>query len=508
MASTDVDTATNTSTEPKVPVEAAATTSTPEAAPSTEADVSMTAPAESGSELQRKAAKQIEFYFADSNLPYDKFMWTLHTANEEHWVPIATVASFKRMKPYQSHGVPWVATALREHSTELEVDEKGENCRRSTEVKDSKPEEQMDRSIYAKGFGEEYPTLQQELESFFSTFGEIRALRMRRSETKEFKGSVFVEFDSKDLATSFLAQDPKPKWKDADLLIMSKLDYCEMKIKEKGLTGKAADARRSLEYSGPKKGFNAFREMEQAKKKGAKGGPAKPEPEVWLEFMGKKVRVYHEDGGSVKEEEYETVKNATLKFDGCGGDCKWNEIKDPLRDRFIRAPYIKFQKGDDSGLVGFDRALEDEDIAFIKEKIPSLGGNTITWSVADDSTNREYQLERLLNAAQRVISMSNRKSGRGGRGGGRGARGGRGGGRGGGRSNGNGHSNKGDSDSRGPATAPSSVPGEQDASAGEKRKRGVEPDGGAVEGVRGAGIPAIQSSGGAAPAVKKTKTDE
>ena len=94
----------------------------------------------------------VEFYFSDSNLPYDKFMWTLHTANEEHWVPIATVASFKRMKPYQSHGVPWVAAALREYSTDLEVDEKGENCRRSAEVKDSKPEDQMDRSIYAVSY--------------------------------------------------------------------------------------------------------------------------------------------------------------------------------------------------------------------------------------------------------------------------------------------------------------------------------------------------------------------
>ncbi|KAF8262479.1 hypothetical protein EI94DRAFT_1808715 [Lactarius quietus] len=30
---------------------------------------------------------QVKFYFADANLPYDKFMWTFHAANEEHWCP-------------------------------------------------------------------------------------------------------------------------------------------------------------------------------------------------------------------------------------------------------------------------------------------------------------------------------------------------------------------------------------------------------------------------------------
>jgi lupus La protein len=91
--------------------------------------------------------KTVEFYFADSNLPYDRFMWTLHSANAEHWVPIATVASFKRMRQFQSKGVPWLADVLRRSESLLEVDETGVKVRRREEVRE--PKDQFERSVYA-----------------------------------------------------------------------------------------------------------------------------------------------------------------------------------------------------------------------------------------------------------------------------------------------------------------------------------------------------------------------
>ena len=75
-----------------------------------------------------------------------RFMWTLHTANAEHWVPISTVASFKRMREFQGEGNDWLVDALRA-STELEVDEAGANVRRRTEVQP--PKGQFERSVYA-----------------------------------------------------------------------------------------------------------------------------------------------------------------------------------------------------------------------------------------------------------------------------------------------------------------------------------------------------------------------
>lgn len=135
-------------------------------------------------------------------------MWTLHTANPEHWVPLATVSSFKRMRDWQKNGTVWLANALRE-SEDLEVSEDGNQIRRRTEVKP--PKDQFERSIYAvsecslqasecqddtplqKGFGtDETKGTQKELEDFFKKYGRTNAVRMRRTEDKKFKASTIV----------------------------------------------------------------------------------------------------------------------------------------------------------------------------------------------------------------------------------------------------------------------------------------------------------------------------
>lgn len=89
----------------------------------------------------------------------------------------------------------------------------------------------MPRSVYAKGFGEETPSTQFDIEAFFSEFGTTNAVRLRRSDDKTFKGSVFVEFDSEDTAKQFLEKtDPKPAFKGKELQTMSKKEYCEKKV--------------------------------------------------------------------------------------------------------------------------------------------------------------------------------------------------------------------------------------------------------------------------------------
>jgi lupus La protein len=113
--------------------------------------------------------------------------------------------------------------------------------RRKTEV--LPPKGQFERSVYAKGFGEdeEGGKLQKRLEDFFERFGKVNAVRMRRTEGKKFKvrdwfdrfvrritddfqrqGSVFVEFEDFDSVDTFLKADPPPEWNGEKLLIMSK----------------------------------------------------------------------------------------------------------------------------------------------------------------------------------------------------------------------------------------------------------------------------------------------
>jgi len=112
-----------------------------------------------------------------------------------------------------------------------------------------------------------------------------------------------------------------------DLLTMSKGAYCNMKIKEKGLTVRAAKLLKSGEIPG-RKGFNAFKEKNKAK---AKAKEKKPEPQeqekLFLDFLGTQLSVFTEDGGSVAEADVPYVRGATLKFSGCGGNVKYSEVK-------------------------------------------------------------------------------------------------------------------------------------------------------------------------------------
>lgn len=165
---------------------------------------------------------------------------------------------------------------------------------------------------------------------------------MRRvDKSKEFKGSAFVEFTDFETIDKFVNADPKPTWEGKELLVMTKCvfvsswitrrlivilreAYCEMKIKEKGLTGKSAAVRKD---SIARRGFNAFREM--AKDKNTPSSSTKTEkPEIKLDFMGSKITVQVEDGaGSVDKEDVPFIQGATLKFEGDVGDVSFNQIK-------------------------------------------------------------------------------------------------------------------------------------------------------------------------------------
>ncbi len=85
--------------------------------------------------------------FADEGLGSARFMWQLHTANTDHWVPVSTVASFKRMREFSAQGEEWLVSSLRTISSSLEVDAEGKNVRRRTEV--TEPKGQFERSVYA-----------------------------------------------------------------------------------------------------------------------------------------------------------------------------------------------------------------------------------------------------------------------------------------------------------------------------------------------------------------------
>ncbi|KAL6795690.1 hypothetical protein J3E68DRAFT_404983 [Trichoderma sp. SZMC 28012] len=174
--------------------------------------------------------KQVEFYFGDWNFPQDKFMWETCGGSENKPMPIEKIHSFKRMRCFQPYSA--VVAALRESKVLEVVGEEGKEA-----VKRKVPYKPMPASkakaeaatVYVKGFGDEQPDTQFELETFFAQFGEVNGLKLRRTNEGLFKGSVFVTFADEETAKKFIALDPAPKWKEHDLKIMSKHDYCEEK---------------------------------------------------------------------------------------------------------------------------------------------------------------------------------------------------------------------------------------------------------------------------------------
>lgn len=177
-----------------------------------------------------KIRTQVEFYFSDSNLPTDKFMWKNTGGTENKAIPLKTICNFGRMRRFQPYES--VVAALKESKTLLVQGDEGNETVKRRKPYSSGSENSATRmasSVYVKGFGEEEPSTQFDLEAFFTKYGHVNALRLRRTEDKTFKGSVFVEFQDPETAKKFLELDPKPTWKGNELTIMSKKAYVDEK---------------------------------------------------------------------------------------------------------------------------------------------------------------------------------------------------------------------------------------------------------------------------------------
>ncbi|KAL2023042.1 hypothetical protein VTK56DRAFT_3952 [Thermocarpiscus australiensis] len=203
-----------------------------------------------------KIRSQVEFYFSDSNLPTDKFMWESTGGEENKPMSLKTICSFKRMRQFQPYSA--VVAALRE-STFLEVSgEEGQEVVKRKKPYQSSSEAQkarMNATVYVKGFGEEEPSTQFDIEAFFAPYGPINQVRLRRTAEDVFKGSVFVEFQTADLADAFVKLDPAPTWRGQELKIMKKKDYLEEKNRQiqEGIIEPSATRRKTF-FEGKERG--------------------------------------------------------------------------------------------------------------------------------------------------------------------------------------------------------------------------------------------------------------
>ncbi|EOR01833.1 hypothetical protein E3P92_03434 [Wallemia ichthyophaga] len=337
---------------------------------------------------------QVEFYFADTNLPFDKFLWSLTKKNDEGWVPISTIASFKRMREpvEKAGGADKVADILRQ-SSKLAVSEDGGNVKRVTELKPVTDRES--RSIYAKGFPDETQSTQLDLENFFAKFGKTLAVRMRRDEKKAFKNSVFVEFESVDDAKKFLElPQEERRYNDSDLLTMAKDAYVEMKCKEKGITPGSGNKK-------SKGHFNAFKEENKKNKDSEKA--AQP---LTMTLMGKDIEV-NKENGQFDESALQFTPGSVLKWSAPSslGDMVFRDLKSSMKQH-IEPSFVIVDDAKTNGMSGYKRPVEDGDISTLNNNV-KVNDVAVSFTRPSQEEEKQYYLENAKNMAQAVLTRHN-----------------------------------------------------------------------------------------------------
>ncbi|WWD20221.1 hypothetical protein CI109_104697 [Kwoniella shandongensis] len=453
-------------------------------------------------ELLAKSAKQVYFYFSDSNLPVDKYFFSLTCCNAEGWVPIKTILTFKRMREFQALGVPFVVYALQKaikdegNDALVAISEDGENVRRRRPLEPNATA--WSRSAYVKGFGEEETEAnsQEKIEQYFEQFGKINAVRLRRGDLEgkgpagkgkgKFKGSVFAEFAYEADMNKFLEQESIPKFTadGPEMVKMSKDAYVTMKAKEKGIPeDEIHKGRQGSKSDGPVvKKFNAFREMEKAKKgqlpalakipdevaivgsrpqgqtgqrtndrkrgreedgeeregKGAR--TEEPEPLI-IEYKGAKLECDRHTGKVLDPSKILFENDSAVKFINHGENPDWKDLKAQVGEVLGSAPFLAFPPGAAFGTIAKSDSsvFTDEDLEKFRAAKMQFGGAEVEWARMSEQEQRNFWNTRAnfqgKNAADKLNEQDEKKQ-RGGKGGfrgggrGRGGRGGRGGGRG------------------------------------------------------------------------------
>ncbi|WLF77096.1 hypothetical protein PVL30_000805 [Lodderomyces elongisporus] len=235
-----------------------------------------------GEDFDEKVIRQVEFYFSDSNLQSDKFLWKIYEANDG-WVELKTILTFGRMKQYRPEEK--VIEALKK-STKLELSANNELIKRTDPLKDFDEVKNTKKknTVHIEGFPHELN--QDQIEAWFGEkvvpslpkekdFNSIRMIKTRAK--KEFFGVVDVEFKTEEDA-KYVVEDvelsyekgviPKDEATNIDkkdlLKKMSQLTFQEMRESGKRFGQNEVTKRR-----------NSFNDNKGKGKKYQKGGKGK-----------------------------------------------------------------------------------------------------------------------------------------------------------------------------------------------------------------------------------------
>ncbi|XP_046605932.1 la protein homolog [Neodiprion virginianus] len=348
-------------------------------------------------ELLAKVRNQIEFYFGDVNMQRDKFLIE-QSKLDEGWIPMSVLLKFK-MLASMTTDLETIIKALA--SSELmEVSEDKKKLRRSPThplpvFDEAYRKAQEERTVYAKGFPLNNTNIEK-LKVFFQPYGPVENIVMRKYQDKEkklqFKGSIFVQFKTLELATSFMEKESL-KYDDTELIRKWSSDYYIEKTKEK-----------------------EERRLKKAEKTGKKGDKEADEAEGEEDT---------EDGEKEKVEKG-LPKGSVIHLSGLSEETTREDIKERLGALEGRVAFIDFKKGD---VEGWARLQGDEAALPVFEKMENgkllISGKEVTCRILEGEEEDKYLAkakEEMANLRQKYDHKGKRGGRRGGRGGYRGGR--------------------------------------------------------------------------------------
>lgn len=352
---------------------------------------------EPDAQLLTKIKNQIEFYFGDVNMQRDKFLIE-QSKLDEGWIPMSVLLKFKMLASMTTE-TDIIVKALAD-SDLIQVSEDKKKIRRSPDhplpvFDEAYRKSQEERTAYVKGFPLNDTNIDK-LKTFFEAYGPVENIVMRKFQDKDkklqFKGSIFVQFKTLDLAKSFMDKE-SIKYNETDLIRIWSSDYYILKTKEK-----------------------EERRQKKAEKTGKKGDKEVEEAEGDDDA---------EDGEKEKEEKG-LPKGSVIHLSGLSEETTREDIKERLGALEGRVAFVDFKKGD---AEGWARLQGDEAAAPVFEKMEDgkllIGGKEVTCRVLEGEEEDKYLAkakEEMANLRQKYNHKGKRGGRRGGRGGHRGGR--------------------------------------------------------------------------------------
>ncbi|XP_053568810.1 lupus La protein [Bombina bombina] len=299
------------------------------------------------SDLETKICQQIEYYFGDHNLPRDKFLKEQITL-DDGWVSLETMIKFNRLSKLTTD-FKIIINALKKSKSELlEINEEKCKIRRSAERPLPEATEEYknaikNRSVYVKGFPTD--TSLDDVKTWLETGVSIENIQMRRTLQKVFKGSIFVVFDTEESAKAFL-ENKNRKFKDSDMIIMTKEEYFTKKNDERKQNKSEAKAKSKHDKE------EAQKQAEDAemvcicrKFKGkGRGRGNESSPKKKIQFQGKKKKFESSDEEDSGSPQKETGKTNDAKNEQNGAGAPGSPKKRALEEKPDEEPASKQAK--------------------------------------------------------------------------------------------------------------------------------------------------------------------